>query len=396
MSPPPARPSGGVSTALLSPRWSAITLAAMLWGLTLVAHLLFTLSLNTHPLFLVFPFIWATHGLILTWPLHEAVRRTEGLRGGWRWALAGLAVVLIAGLQALVDSQISEWVIRNLMPRGVGAALLVRTSSGEINAGLHISLMIYFWVYGCYAVAAGLLSSQRRLIEAQGAAQRAELAALRLQLHPHFLFNALNSVSALIVTGRLAEADSMAMNLAAFLRASLLVDQAAPVTLNEEIEAVQAYLDVERVRFGDRLHVGMDIPDDLHEVRMPAFLLQPLIENAIKHAVSPAARQVAISISARRTDDRMILTVSDDGPGGLPPTVGTGTGLRNIRERLAAMYGPAGSLIAGAGREGYTATLSFPIGPGMPSSDRSFDWPRLIKTSRRRKPVSELIHLSGL
>lgn len=361
MSPPLARPSGGVSTVLLSPRWSAITLAAMLWGLTMVAHLLFTLSLDTHPLLLVFPFIWATHGLILTWPLHEALRHTERLRGAGRWAPAGLAVVLIAGLQALVDAQVSEWVLRNLMPRGVGAALLVRTAKGDINAGLHISLMIYFWVYGCYAVAVGLLSSQRRLIEAQGTAQRAELAALRLQLHPHFLFNALNSVSALIVTGRLREADATAMNLAAFLRASLLADQTAPVTLADEVDALQAYLDVERVRFGDRLVVETDIPDDLQEVRIPAFLLQPLIENAIKHAVAPAVRRVAISVSARRSRDRMTLSVSDDGQGGPSQATGTGTGLRNIRERLAAMYGPAGSLSARAGPEGFTATLAFPI-----------------------------------
>lgn len=363
MSPRLTPSSREAPTALLSPRWSAVTLAAMLWGLTLVAHLLFTLSLNLHPLLLVFPFIWATHGLILTWPLHGALRRTERLRGGGRWLLAGLAVVLIAALQALVDALVSNWVIQNLMPPGVGASLLVRTSTGETNAGLHISLMIYFWVYGCYAVAAGLLSSQRRLIEAQGAAQRAELAALRLQLHPHFLFNALNSVSALIVTGRLAEADSMAMNLAAFLRASLLVDQTAPVTLGDEIEALQAYLDVERVRFGDRLAVETDIPDDLYEVRIPAFLLQPLIENAIKHAVAPTARRVAIGVTARRSEDRITLSVSDDGQGGPSPAAGTGTGLRNIRDRLTALYGPAGTLDAWAGPEGFTATIAFPVEP---------------------------------
>lgn len=361
MTPLLAHASGGASTTPLSPRWSAITLAAMLWGLALVAHLLFTLSLHLHPLLLVFPFIWAAHGLLLTWPLHEVVRRTERLPGGGRWLLAGIAVVVITGLQSVLDAQISDWLVRHVMPRGVGAAVLVRTSAGETNAGLHVTMMIYFWVYGCYAMADSLLLSQRRLIEAEGAAQRAELAALRLQLHPHFLFNALNSVSALIVTGRLQEADATAMNLAAYLRASLLVDPTAPVTLADEIEALQAYLDVERVRFGDRLIVETDIPDDLYEVRIPAFLFQPLIENAIKHALAPAAGPVAIRVSARRSGDVITLAVSDDGRGQPSSAAGTGTGLRNIRERLTALYGPAGSLDARAGPEGFTAAIAFPI-----------------------------------
>ncbi|HYC98150.1 sensor histidine kinase [Brevundimonas sp.] len=351
------------STILLAPRWSPVILAAMLWGLALVGHLLFTLSLNTDPLLLLFPFVWTAHGLLLTWPLHEVVRRTEGLTGWGPWLLAGLAVVLLAGLQALLDAWISGWIVRHLMPPGVGAALLVRTPHGVVDAGLRISLMIYFWVFGCYAMADSLLLSQRRLIEAQGAAQRAELAALRLQLHPHFLFNALNSVSALIVTGRLKEADAMAMSLAAFLRASLLADQATPITLADEAEALEAYLDVERVRFGDRLVVETDIPEDLYDVRMPAFLLQPLIENAIKHAVAPTARRVNIAVVVRRSGERLSLSVSDDGRGDPSLAAGTGTGLRNIRERLAATYGPAGSLATRAGPEGFTATVTLPIEP---------------------------------
>lgn len=363
MSPVRARTPTRASTILLAPRWSPVILAAMLWGLALVGHLLFTLSLNTDPPLLLFPFVWMAHGLLLTWPLHEVVRRTEGLRGWGRWLLAGLAVVLLAGLQALLDAWISSWIMRHLMPPGVGASLLVRTPQGVVDAGLRISLMIYFWVFGCYAMADSLLLSQRRLIEAQGAAQRAELAALRLQLHPHFLFNALNSVSALIVTGRLKEADAMAMSLAAFLRASLLADQATPITLADEAEALQAYLDVERVRFGDRLVVETDIPEDLYDVRMPAFLLQPLIENAIKHAVAPTARRVNIAVVVRRSGERLSLSVSDDGRSGPSLAAGTGTGLRNIRERLAATYGPAGSLTTRAGPDGFTATVTFPIEP---------------------------------
>ena len=356
-----ARPSAGVTTVLLDRRWSSFTLAAMLWGLALVGHLLLTLSLGVNPHLLVFPFIWTAHGLALTLPLHWALRGADRVGGGWRWLLVGVAVVVFAGLQALLDVQISSLVIRHLMPPGVGAALVARTSAGDIEAGLRVSLLIYFWVYGCYAVADSLLLSQRRLIEAQTAAQRAELAALRLQLHPHFLFNALNSVSALIVTGRHQEADAMATGLADFLRASLLADHSAPITLADETEALQAYLEVEHVRFGDRLAVDMDIPADLYGAPVPAFLLQPLVENAVKHAVAPAAEPVSIRIVARRNGDRLSLSVSDDGKGGPSAASGTGTGLRNIRERLAAMYGPAGTLATRAEADGFTATIDLPL-----------------------------------
>lgn len=361
MAPLRARPSPGGSTPHLDPRWSSIVLASMLWGLALVGNLLFTLSLNTSPLLLLFPFVWTAHGLLLTWPLHEVIRRTEGLRGGNRWLLAGFAVVVLAVAQAVLDAQLSSWMVRHLMPPGLGASIEVHTPEGVVPAGLRISLLIYFWVFGCYAMADSLLLSQQRLIESQKAAQRAELTALRLQLHPHFLFNALNSLSALIVTGRLKEADATAMNLASFLRASLLADQAASATLADEADALQAYLDVEGVRFGDRLVVETVIPDDLCEAPMPPFLLQPLLENAIKHAVAPASRQVTVRILARRAGDRMVLSVSDDGPGGPSRAAGTGTGLRNIRDRLAATYGPAASLATEAGPHGFTATITLPL-----------------------------------
>lgn len=351
----------GVPILLLSPRWSSIVLACALWGLVLVSHLLLTLTVNASPLLLLFPVVWTAHGLLLTWPLHEIMRRTEGLRGAGRCLVAGLAVVALAGFQTLLDVHISSWLAHNLLPPGGGAALLFRTAQGDFDAGLRISLMIYFWVFGCYAMADSLLLSQRSLIEAQGAAQRAELNALRLQLHPHFLFNALNSVSALIVTGRLEEADATAMSLAAFLRASLLADHAAAATLADESEALQAYLEVERVRFGERLVVEIDIPDDLYEVQMPAFLLQPLIENAIKHAVAPVARRVTVTVTARQSDGRMSLSVSDDGQGRLSAARGTGTGLRNIRERLIATYGAAASLTTTPGPDGFTATIVVPV-----------------------------------
>lgn len=358
------RGSAGTSTMLLGPGWSSVTLALMLWGLALTGHLLFTLSLNANPLLLLFPFIWTAHGLLLTWPLHYVLRRTEERPGWTRWLAAGAAVVLLAALQALLDVQISGWVAQHLLPPGVGAAFVVLTPAGTIDAGLRISLMIYFWVFGCFAMADSLLLSQRKLIEAQGVAHRAGLAAMQLQLRPHFLFNALNSVSALIVTGRLDDAETTAMNLASFLRTTLLSDQDVLVTLADEMETLQAYLNVERARFGDRLIVETNVPEDLYDMAVPPFMLQLLVENAIKHAVAPTDRRVNIVLTASRWGDRLTLSVGDDGRGGPSVVSGTGTGLRNIRERLTAMYGPAASLTTNASHEGFTATITFPAASG--------------------------------
>ena len=363
-----AWPSSATVTSIrLDRRWPPVALALMLWGLVVVAQLWFTTALGLHPFLLLLPFVWALHGLLLTWPLHELMRRTETVSVGLRWLMVGIIVVVLAILQAVIDSTISSWLVFNFAPRDGGASLIVRTLDRDIQAGLHVSLMIYVWVFGCYAMADGLLLSLRRLIEAQGAAQRAELTALRLQLHPHFMFNALNSVSALIVTGRHSEADATAMNLAAFLRASLLADHTAPIALAEELEAIEAYLEVERVRFGERLDVQIEVPDHLHDASVPAFLLQPLIENAIKHAVAPGSRRIEIIILARLVGGLIEITVSDNGASGAASSSpnGTGTGLRNIRERLAALYGPLGTLRTSATSDGFSAQVTFPVRPAF-------------------------------
>ncbi|MGY2737127.1 sensor histidine kinase [Sphingomonas sp. UYP23] len=213
---------------------------------------------------------------------------------------------------------------------------------GLLGEVLHSSIENYF-VFAAWAVlwtavshAVGTRDLLRRMAATQAFARAAELRALRLQLDPHFLFNALNSVSGLIVAGRPDEADRAVEALSAFLRATLATNAEADVPLDDEIHLQRLYLAVEKIRFGSRLHVVFDIPDSLLKAIVPALILQPLVENSIRHAVARTSRTVTVSITAREENKLLRLVVEDDGPGGGKP--GLGVGLTNVLARLDVHY----------------------------------------------------------
>jgi two-component system LytT family sensor kinase len=213
----------------------------------------------------------------------------------------------------------------------------------------------------CYAEYAGRLARHAARLEA--AAQAAELRALRYQVNPHFLFNTLNSLSSLVMTGQQAEAERMIINLAAFFRTSLTGDPTEDVLLSEEIALQRLYLDIEAIRFPDRLHFVVDVPARLERACVPGLILQPLIENAIKHGVARARRPVTVRILADEQDGRLRLRVEDDGDGALGRALdGTGVGLANVRDRLRARYG-AEALSEWRPRDGggFLVTLTMPL-----------------------------------
>ncbi|MCB2015090.1 MAG: histidine kinase [Sphingobium sp.] len=196
----------------------------------------------------------------------------------------------------------------------------------------------------CYAAETRLL--ERRTARFQAAAREAELKALRYQVNPHFLFNTLNSLSSLIMTAKPAEAEKMIMNLSNFFRASLAANPVEDVTLEEEIDLQRLYLDIEAVRFPRRLKTEISVPDDLKLVCVPALILQPLVENAIKHGVSQAKEPVTVSIRAREDSHGLVLSVENSGytagdaiSGDSDRQNGMGVGLQNVRDRLAARFG---------------------------------------------------------
>jgi signal transduction histidine kinase len=172
-------------------------------------------------------------------------------------------------------------------------------------------------------------------------AQEAQLKMLRYQLNPHFLFNTLNAISTLILDSENRVANQAVMRLSEFLRYTLDQDPMKKVTLRQEIEAMNLYLTTEKLRFGDRLRLEFAIEERALEALVPSLLLQPLIENAVKFAVSPSEQGGSVRVEGRARGAMLELAVSDDGPGlntGAAAGAGRGVGLRNTRERLAVLY----------------------------------------------------------
>lgn len=190
---------------------------------------------------------------------------------------------------------------------------------------------------------------------------RAQLDALRSQLRPHFLFNTLNAISVLTI----ADADKarrMLLRLGSLLRRSLDEEQ-HEVSLDQELAFLNEYLDIQRVRFGDRLSVTLAIDPAANGARVPVLLLQPLVENAIKHGASDDDGTTTIIVRAKRDDGRLRLTVEDRGPG--PSGAIEGVGLRNTRARLRTLYGDATSLLLRRADEGPGACVDISI-PYLP------------------------------
>jgi two-component system LytT family sensor kinase len=211
------------------------------------------------------------------------------------------------------------------------------------------------------------LGAQRRAAQAEAAARAAQVRALRYQVNPHFLFNTLNSLSSLIMTGRAEKAEEMLLALSTFFRTSLSVDPSADVTLAEEIDLQRLYLEIEKVRFPSRLRVEIDIPQELESARMPALILQPLVENAIKYGVSPTKEKVTLRIEARSLGDgRFSITVTNTGkPGGhreRDRSDSTGVGLTNVCQRLNARFGAQAKCEFGPlPKGGYQVHVTLPL-----------------------------------
>lgn len=207
---------------------------------------------------------------------------------------------------------------------------------------------------------------QQRRLKATAMAQQAQLKMLRYQLNPHFLFNTLNAISTLVLDQKTGPANTMLTRLSRFLRYSLDNDPMQKVTVATEVEALKLYLDIEKVRFEERLQLYFDIDPTARSALMPSLLLQPLVENSIKYAISVAIGGGSISVSALVAGDQLVLSVADDGPGldHRPDKArkGGGVGLVNCRERLREIYGNRQSVRLGATRpHGLTVTIRIPL-----------------------------------
>jgi len=255
-------------------------------------------------------------------------------------------VVVEKGYQIRIERAASDPLVVT-MPR---MAEMDRGKKIRWIADSSVTWFFFFAAWSAFYLAslaqAQALGAQRRAAQAEAAARAAQVRALRYQVNPHFLFNTLNSLSSLVMTGRAEQAEEMLLKLSTFFRTSLSVDPSADVTLAEEIELQRLYLDIEKVRFPSRLRVEIDIPKEVESARLPALVLQPLVENAIKYGVSPTRDKVTLRIEARPLGDgRMEIIVTNTGNPDARPArdrdriESTGVGLANVIQRLNARFG---------------------------------------------------------
>lgn len=252
------------------------------------------------------------------------------------------------------------WLLLNaLIESALRGETVITTGPGPVPF-----LVLGVWLYVMIAGVGYATHATERAARAEASAARAQLAALRAQLNPHFLFNALHTVVQLIPREP-ARASMAAEKVAGLLRATLEEDRDL-VTLGEEWEFVRRYLDVESIRFGDRLRVASDISDAARDALVPAFSLQTLIENAVRHGAAPRVEATEIAVSGRTADGMVLITVRDTGAGATDDAITRpgGTGLRKLRERLAALYGRRAHLdLESRSGNGFTASLAIPLQP---------------------------------
>jgi len=276
------------------------------------------------------------------YPLRRPIGATSVFVHGGASLVAGL-------LLAIADAVVNAWVRPS-------QASLTATTRNWFLGGLPATTLVYFAiVVASYAWrdSARLRRREREAAALEAQLRDAQLSALRMQLQPHFLFNSLNAVMALVRDHDTDRAIRALALLSDVLRATVNAGDAHETTLGSEIDFVTRYLGIEQVRFGDRLRVVIDVPPELETARVPVFILQPFVENALKHGVLRAREGNEIAISARVHDSSLVLEVRDDGRG-LTSSAGSasGVGIPNARRRLERMYGTASGLTVRNAPEG--------------------------------------------
>jgi len=253
------------------------------------------------------------------------------------WVGSILIVISAAGAFSAIETwSVATFIQPGTRPEGIRflGAILLTVSLLIAWSALYYSINFYI-----------LLEDQKkRLLRLESQTSHAQLAMLRYQLNPHFLFNTLNSISTLVLLKQTDRANAMLSRLSSFLRYTLVNEPTGVVTISQEIETLKLYLEIEKMRFEERLRPHFQIDPDGARALLPSLLLQPLVENAIKYAVAPQEEGADISIAVRREGARVLIEVSDTGPGTDAhykerAAESTGVGLANIRDRLAQAYG---------------------------------------------------------
>jgi two-component sensor histidine kinase len=274
-------------------------------------------------------------------PLVVAIARRFRFESRWWLALAAHALGSVLLTVSLIVT--AETILAPFRSRPITRERLLKM----IQINFHSSLPTYWLILFAYYA----LDYSSRAARLKASLTEARLEALKTQLNPHFLFNTLNSISSLMYSD-VEAADRMMTRLSELLRSTIHNDAAQEVTLREELGYLDRYLEIERIRFEERLRVSIEIDPDASEGLVPAFSLQPLVENALRHGIGPRESGGSVRIEARHANGQMRLCVSDDGAGSRTVPIREGVGMKNTRLRLEQLYGDAASLRSGDARGG--------------------------------------------
>ncbi len=284
-------------------------------------------------------------GVLLTWALRPLYRAVFARRLVTRLLVGGLAVLLVSAVWAALRLQLfaavngsppawsnfGEWYF---------SSIFVFVSWTVLYFGIKYYELFLVEHSARLEEKARREEEQSRRLRAETSARDAQLQMLRYQLNPHFLFNTLNAINALVLTGDAQRAGSMIQQLSRFLRHSLKQENKGLIPLGEELESLMLYLDIEKARFEDRLSLAFTIDPASRKALVPEFILQPLVENAMEHAITPREEGGTVSLSSQVLDDKLLLEIADNGPGMDASALegSQGIGLGNTRARLNTLF----------------------------------------------------------
>jgi len=304
--------------------------------------------------------LWLFFGALM--PLVYVLARRFPLR---RERIVRATLAHLAGALGMWFGWVSAGLILSLLLiRRPPEVPILRYYASLLLTNLTLCVFLYFAVLGCiYAFTYYREARDREAQQSRLAAQLAEarLGALRMQLNPHFLFNSLNAITVFVRDQNTRDAARMLELLSGVLRQVLQSEKRQEVTLDEELRFIEKYLAIEQVRFSDRLQVRWSIEPDVRDALVPEFILQPLVENAVRHGVSKRSEAGLIEITGLESDGKLVLCVRDNGPGYFAESA-IGVGLANTRARLETLFGDAARLdVLNAEGGGTIATVSFPV-----------------------------------
>jgi sensor histidine kinase YesM len=287
----------------------------------------------------------AVLGILTSWPLRPLYRLTFDLPIAVRISISLAAVVLLSAAWTVLRVVVFAWLVGepavwDEVNYWYFGSLFVFLSWSVLYYGLKYYELLTLEHQKLLEESALKQEEQYRRLQAESSARDAQLQMLRYQLNPHFLFNTLNAISALVKLNENNRAQEMIQLLSRFLRHSLEQDGVKNVTLDEELESLMLYLDIEKTRFEDRLSLEFDIEPQARQALVPGLILQPIIENSMKYAIAASEEGGTVRVAASRRDGELQLEVSDTGPGMDDAAIdlGRGVGLRNTLNRLETLY----------------------------------------------------------